>query len=125
MNYTDSGLQETEQLRTIRDKLDTLFHSKTALSITDFDRVDLNEYREWLFKVVKKTNKLKDTLQFDFFSEMNNLRQKQGMLDEVLQKASGLEHENEILKGQTSELVNELQYAQASIKQLQREEDES
>ena len=47
------------------------------------------------------------------------------MLDEVLQKASGLEHENEILKGQTSELVNELQYAQACIKQLQREEDES
>lgn len=51
-----------------------LFKSDDSLTIDKLDSADLNKFKPWLKKIIKNANKLQSNLEFDFVTEMMQMR---------------------------------------------------
>ena len=50
------------------------------------DLWDLNQNRVWVEQLVRRSQKVLSSLEFDFISELQSMRRKQMQLDEILQQ---------------------------------------
>ena len=72
-NEIDTNL--AEEVRKYRQKLAQCLVDKQAISIDELDWCeDLSQYKEWLLKIIKYSQKLKDSVNEDFLKTFHDAR---------------------------------------------------